>query len=99
MTHTDQLVAAAKAEDLYNLQQHIAWTDVLQPKLQSAVKQWTDMLISEALGGALPPGKTREQVAGLAYGVTYITTLMKQILKEGERALEALHSEGISINT
>jgi hypothetical protein len=99
MTHQDQLITAAKAQDLYDLQQHIAWTDVIQPKLKLAVQQYATLLVNEALGSPLPPGKTREQIAGVAYGINYICDLFERILKDGERALVQLGSEGISINT
>lgn len=93
-----QLVAVAKAEDTYDLLQHIAWTEVLKPALDTHVRVWTQQLVQEALGSPLPNGLTREQVAGRCYGVQYITTLMERILKEGKSALTSLQGEGISIN-
>lgn len=91
MTHQEQLIAAAKAEDTYDLLNHIAWTDVIRPKLETQVQQWSSILVAEALGGQLPPGKTREQIAGMAYGVQHIIRLFEQIIKEGERAVDALN--------
>lgn len=99
MTHHDQLEAAAKAEDLYNLLNHIAWTDVIKPKLQQQVQLYSTILVNEALGAPLPIGKTREQIAGMAFGIKHICELFERILKDGERALEALQLDGIKINT
>jgi len=56
------------------------------------------MLIAEAMGGKLPEGLTRERVAGMAYGIQYITTLIEKVLREGDRAVKDLSAEGISIN-
>lgn len=98
-SHNSALIAAAKAEDTYNLLNHIAWTDVILPKLQQQVTQYSALLVNEALGAPLPGKLTREQVAGMAYGINYIATLFEKILREGERALTSLNSEGISIST
>lgn len=97
MTHQEQLIAAAKAEDTYNLLNHIAWTDVIRPKLEGQVHLYSKMLVNEALGSPLPPGLTREQVAGRAYGINEICRLFEQILKDGERALVQLNDSGISV--
>lgn len=97
MTHRDNLLAAAKAEDVADLLNHIGWTDVIRPKLQATVQQYASILVAEALGAPLPGGKTREQIAGIAYGINYLCSLLEQILREGKRALDALDLEGISI--
>lgn len=91
MTHQEQLLAAAKAEDTYNLLNHIAWTDVIRPRLQGQVEIYSRMLVNEALGSPLPPGRTREQIAGMAFGINEICKLFEQILRDGERALAALN--------
>lgn len=98
MTHQEQLLAAAKAADTYDLLNHIAWTDVIRPRLESQVQQWSAMLVNEALGGGLPPGKTREQIAGMAYGVNHIIRLFEQIIREGERAVAALNADGTQLS-
>jgi hypothetical protein len=99
MSHNTQLLAAAKAQDLYDLQTHIAWTDILQPKLREQVALYSAMLVAEALGTPQPGGLTREQIAGRAYGIQYVLTLFERILKEGERAVAALENEGIKLTT
>lgn len=95
-THQDQLIAAAKSEDTYNLMNHIAWTDVIKPALDKHVLQYSQLLVAEALGAPLPPGITREQVAGRCYGIQYISTLFGKILKEGEKALKDLEFAGVT---
>lgn len=99
MTHNEALLAAAKAEDTQDLMNHIAWTDVIRPQLEKQVKQWSEMLVQEALGAPLPPGRSREQIAGMAFGVQYVVGFLEKILKDGERGLLALSNEGINIST
>lgn len=99
MNHNDALLAVAKAEDTQDLLNHIAWTDVIRPQLEKQVKQCSDLLVQEALGGQLPPGRTREQIAGMAFGVQYIVGLLERILKDGERGLLELRREGLDIST
>jgi len=80
------------------LLQHIAWTDVIRPELQKQVTAFSQMLVNDAIGlAALPAGKTREQIAGIAYGMQYTCSLLERILKDGERAVAALRLEGISL--
>jgi hypothetical protein len=98
MTHSDKLVAAAKAEDTYDLLQHIAWTDVLRPKLEAQVKIYTNILVQDALGTPIPDGKSREQIAGMCYGIGEIIKLVERVLREGEKALQDLSIEGIGLN-
>lgn len=97
MDKSDQLVAVAKAEDTYDLLQHIAWERVVKPALDEDLKRLSSLLVSEALGTPLPAGWTREQVAGKCYGIQYISRLFEKILKEGERALVDLQASGLKI--
>lgn len=98
-THQEQLIALAKSEDTYNLMHNIAWTDVIKPVLDKHIEQYSALLVAEALGSPLPPGLTREQVAGRCYGIQYISTLFAKILKEGERALKDLQFAGVTPGT
>ena len=97
MTHGDKLMAVAKAEDTYDLLQHIAWDKVIKPALDAEVKTYSQLLVLEALGNPLPGGLTREQVAGRCYGVQFISSLFEKILQRGEKALEDLQGTGLQI--
>ena len=59
MNYTQRLESVAKAEDTYDLLNHIAWTDVIKPALDEQLKQWSAMLVAEALGTPNPAGLTR----------------------------------------
>ena len=97
MDKSTQLVAVAKAEDTYDLLEHIAWEKVIKPALDQEIKRMSSLLVSEALGTPLPGGLTREMVAGKCYGVQYISRLFEKILKDGERALVDLQADGLHI--
>lgn len=96
--HESRLISAAKAEDTYDLMQHIAWTDVVQPALDREVRRYSEMLVANALGTPMPGGLTREQVAGMCYGIQFVSRLLEKILKDGEKALKSLQDEGISLH-
>lgn len=98
-SHREEAIKAAQAEDLGDLLNHIAWTDVLRPRLQAASQQYQDLLVNSVLGAPLPPGMSREQIAGICNGIKYLTTLIEKVLRDGERAAKNLQFEGISINT
>lgn len=95
--YESNLISVAQAEDTFDLLNHIAWTDVIKPKLDAQVKQWSAMLVNEALGLPIPSGHTREQVAGMCYGINYISTVFERVLKDGEKALADLHKHGITL--
>lgn len=97
MDKSSQLVAVAKAEDTYDLTQHIAWDKIIKPALDLEIKRMSSMLVSEALGTPLPGGLSREQIAGKCYGIQYISHLFEKILKDGERALVDLQADGLKI--
>lgn len=92
-----RLIAIAKAEDTYDLLQHISWTDVIKPALQHEVEKLSKILVAEALGTPIAGGRTREQVAGICFGIQYISSLFERILREGKKALTDLQNEGIKL--
>lgn len=96
-------LAAAQAEDLGDLLDHIAWTEVLRPALLRERDNYTKMLVNSTLGlpvtirteaGAVQ--LTHEQLAGKIYGIDYIIDLVEKILTKGTRAVMELRSKGLS---
>lgn len=86
------------SEDTYDLLQHIAWTDVILPKLQEHTRQLSTLLVSEALGTPLPTPLTREKVAGMCYGIQYITSLLERVIRNGEKAVSDLNHFGVHLH-
>lgn len=91
-------IEAYQGADTADLLNHLAWTDVILPKIRKARDQYTNILVAMTLGAA-PVGLTltREQVAGRIHGLDFITELMQKILQRGEKAEELLRAQGISI--
>lgn len=90
------IVKAAQAADLQDLLNHIAWTDVILPQLDSARKLLTEQLVALVLAPPTDkPRESQEQIAGKLYGIDFITKKLSQILREGARAKEDLASQNI----
>lgn len=96
---------AAKAEDLSDLLQHIAWTDTLKPALLRERDNYTKMLVNSTLGlpVTIPNSRgaaievTREQLAGKIYGIDYIIELVEGILSKGSKAVTELRKAGVNL--
>lgn len=95
--NTAKLISVAQAEDTYDLLNHIAWTDVIKPRLESQTKIWSQWLVADVLGTKIPDGTTREILAGKINGVNYLTLLFEQILSKGEKALKDIQSSGVHL--
>lgn len=91
----DATIAVAKREDLINLLGHIAWTDILYPRLTRHKQALMDLLVRATLeGGNIQTNTgatlTKEMIAGRIEGIAWVTKLIESVLKEGERALSVL---------
>ena len=95
--NTTTVVKAAQGADVQDLLNHIAWTDVILPKIDEARKTLTQQLVNLVLTapGQRPNGETQEQIAGKLYGLNYITTTLQRILSEGAGAREILASQNL----
>ncbi len=60
MTNPQRAEAAAKAEDLGNLIDHIAWTDAVKPILMKRREAFSGLLVQIVLAGNDP--KTRKPI-------------------------------------
>ena len=97
MSYETQLASVAMAEDVYDLQQHIGWTDVIKPRLQLRMEAYSKMLVGHLLGGKLPENLTKEQLAGKIYGIQEIISTFEAVLTHGKKALEDIQSSGVSL--
>jgi hypothetical protein len=95
-TQTD-LLKIAQAEDLTDLCNHIAWTDVTKPGLEKLIVSYSKMLVAHLLGNPLPDGLTKEQLAGKIYGLQEAISLLERILRDGAKALTDFEERGFHI--
>lgn len=91
------LTKVSSAEDTFNLLDHIGWVNSVKPRLDSHREAMSKMLVDHLLGKPLPASLTKEQVAGMIYGINYIEALISSVLREGSKALDQLKLENISI--
>lgn len=100
MNNKQRAEAAAKAEDLGNLLDHIAWTDAVKPILLKRHEAFSGMLVQIVLGATNASGSqpyTKEQLAGAIYGIDQIIAIMEKILKDGEKALADLRQQNLTL--
>lgn len=86
---------AAYGEDTLDLLNHLAWTDIVKPKLEEARIVFTNQLVSATLRPQPEGAETKEQIAGKLYGIVYITSIFERILKEGTNAKDILAKENM----
>ena len=91
-TH-EMVLKIAQADDTQDLLNHIAWTDVVKPRLLKDKEIWEKQLIACLLGTPLPDGMTKEQLAGKIFGINYLIDQLERILKEGKRYFELLKTD------
>lgn len=98
MNNNDRLEAVAKSEDTRDLLEHISWTVLVKPAMLKKKNDLTTLLVGSVLGQAMPNNLTKEQVAGFIFGIDEIIRMFEKILRDGERALTQLESQGFHID-
>lgn len=86
---------AAYGEDTMDLLNHLAWTDIVRPRLEEARITFTNQLVSATLKPQHADAETKEQIAGKLYGIAYVIQIFERILKEGENARVLLAKENL----
>jgi len=97
MDTSKAFLEAHQAQDTQDLLNHLAWEEVVLPKIRKARDQYTNVLVAMTLGAAVALPLTREQVAGRIHGLDFIVELMQKILKRGKEAENHLNAIGVSI--
>jgi len=86
---------AAQGLDTQDLLNHIAWTDVIKPKLEEAKAILTNQLVDATLNPQQPGTQTREQIAGRLWGIDHTIKTLEKILKAGAHAREVLAQDNL----
>lgn len=92
---TNLALKAAYGEDTLDLLNHLAWTDIIKPRLEETRKVLTDQLVALTLAPQKEGQETREQIAGKLFGITYITNVLERILREGAQAKDTLAAHNL----
>ena len=96
ITEKDALTAA-QGDDTMDLLDHIAWTDVIKPRLQEARNQLTTRLVNATLFATKGEEESREQIAGKLYGINWIENELKKVISAGRMSKERLAEQNIFI--
>lgn len=90
-------LTAAYGADTENFLDHIAWDEVIHPKLKRDVELLTRQLVDATLttGGATKD--TKEQIAGKIFGIHHAIKTIQTLVKEGRHAKEVLASQNIHL--
>ena len=98
----DKLVQdLAKADDLCDLLDHIAWDKTLSPALVKYKENYQNLLVKSVLGQAVVDTTTgqvisKEMLAGRIEGIEWIHKFILNIIKRGEVANNELNRYSVS---
>jgi len=97
MNLAETALKAAQGSDTEQFLDHIAWTDVIRPKLADM----REVLTKELVGAVLTPSSTaaqnKEQIAGKIHGIDFVIRTIEALVREGRNASKALASQNIAI--
>jgi hypothetical protein len=98
--------AVARAEDLAELLDHIAWRETILPALNKLSQRYQDLLTKAILGSKIvlatelgPAELSAVQLAGRVEGIAFITKLFESVLARGETAIKTLDREAATYSS
>lgn len=95
MNIPETAVRAAKGQDTQDWLDHIAWTDVIEPKLLATRDSLTRELVQATLNPK--PGSCAAEVAGKINGIDFVRTEIQRLVRDGRAAASDLRQRGISL--
>lgn len=100
MDNEKRLQTVLEADETADLLAHVGWTDVLKPALQRKREIYAGILVAAVLGRASgPQDLSKEQYAGLVFGIDETIKLIEDVLKRGSKALKDLESQGFHLTS
>lgn len=88
---------AAQGIDTEDFMHHIAWDEVILPKLLETREILTRQLVESVLNPGAQNGETREQLAGKIQGIDFVMKLFTNLVKDGREARGNLQSVNVSL--
>lgn len=95
MNLSETAVKAAKGSDTSEFLHHIAWTDVIEPKLLTAREALTRELVQATLNPG--PKACAPEIAGKINGIDWLRNELVRLISEGREASATLGRMNISI--
>ena len=95
MTIAETAVKAAKGSDVQQWLDHIAWTDVIEPKLLTAREALTRELVQATLNPG--PKACAPEIAGKINGIDWLRAELLRLIKDGKEASAVLGRMNVSI--
>lgn len=92
-SYEDNVTAVQQADEVINLLDHLAWTDVLKPKIEKQISIYAGLLPTLVLnsGKEKEIGITKEEIAGRIEGFKYAVAIIEDILMKGSKAFKVLN--------
>lgn len=88
---------AAKGIDTQDFLDHIAWTDVIKPRLEACKLLLTNKLVNAVLVGAPVEEASKERIAGQIYGIDFAIKEIEKIVSQGQQAEDLLAKADIHL--
>lgn len=99
MTNENRLETVAKADEVAGLMNEMGWDEIVKPALLKERNTLSTLLVAAVLGKEAPGQLTREQIAGMIYGIDRLTSVFEAIIKKGNTALSQLESQGFHLTS
>lgn len=97
-TLSDIALKSAYGIDTEDFLDHIAWTEVILPRLTSMRDNLTKELVGAVLSpNTSKPNENKEQIAGKIHGIDYVIRTIESIVREGRQATKVLQSQNITL--
>jgi hypothetical protein len=99
---TDKLVQdIAKADDLIDLMDHIAWEKTIAPALAQYKDNYQTLLVQAVLGQSVVDTQTgqvisKEMLAGRIEGINWINKFLLSVIKRGQLSHSELNRYSVS---
>jgi hypothetical protein len=96
--YENQVEAVQQAEEVLDLLDHLAWTDVLKPKIEKQISIYGRMLPTLVLNSSKEKelGITKEELAGRMEGFKYAVAAIEEVLTKGTNAFKAINPGTLS---
>ena len=88
-TH-DLQIQALQGSDTLDLLDHIAWNEVVLPRMREAQQILTRRLVELTLTPPTTGSESREQVAGKIFGIDFAIRTIEGIVRQGRDAASIL---------